>query len=112
MPASFVEAAEAVLVLVGAFFLFVAALGLWRLGDFFQRIHAPTKASTLGLISLFGATLLSLEGAIGTKALLAILFIAATAPIGAHYLARTAHRCGVRPRDPGVRDDYAARDDR
>lgn len=108
MPRSLVEPVQAILVLVGTFFLFVSAAGLWRLRDFFQRIHAPTKAATLGLVSLFGATLLSPGGA-PTKALLAILFIAATAPVGAHYLARTAHRAGLRPGGPGTRDDYADR---
>lgn len=106
------EIVEDVLVLVGAFFLFVSSVGLWRLGDFFERLHAPTKATTLGLASLFGATVLSLGGTTTAKAVLAVIFIAATAPVGAHYLARNAHRCGLRPRGPDVRDDYAAREDR
>ncbi len=103
------SAVEYTLIGVGSFFLFVAGLGVFRLRDFFERIHAPTKASTLGLISLFGATVASLGGETATKALLAVVLIAATNPVGTHYLARTAHRCGIRPRGPGIRDDYAAR---
>lgn len=106
MPATVVENA---LVLVGAFFLLLSGFGLWRLGDFFQRVHAPTKATTLGLVSLFGATVVSLGETAAVKAILAVVFIAATAPVGAHYLARNAHRCGLRPGGPEVRDDYAAR---
>lgn len=99
---------EQALILVGAFFLFVSSLGLWRMKDFYQRIHAPTKAATLGLASIFAATVLMLGWGVATKALLAILFIGATAPVGAHYLARTAYRSGVTPRRELIRDDYAA----
>jgi multicomponent Na+:H+ antiporter subunit G len=103
----FAKAVEYFLVIAGAFFLFVSGVGLWRLGDFFERIHAPTKACTLGLVSLFGATVIALGGTTATKAFLAVVFIAASAPVGSHYLSRTAHRCGLRPRGEKIRDDYA-----
>jgi len=35
--------------LVSAFFSLVGAIGLVRLPDFYMRLHAPTKASTLGV---------------------------------------------------------------
>ena len=105
-----VAAFESLLMLTGAFFLLVSGLGLLRLEDFYQRVHAPTKAATLGLVSLFGAALLALgPAAVGAKALLAVLFIGASNPVGAHYLTRTAYRCGVRPRRPLERDEYAGR---
>ena len=44
-----VEWLAAALILVGAFFLLVGAVGLYRLPDFYMRLHAPTKASTLGV---------------------------------------------------------------
>jgi multicomponent K+:H+ antiporter subunit G len=44
--------------LVGAFFILVGAIGLARLPDFFMRLHAPTKASTLGV----GGGLAGLDG--------------------------------------------------
>lgn len=103
------QALELALIAAGAFFLLVASLGLWRLGDFYQRLHAPTKAATLGLLSLFAAAALELEGTdVLTKALLAMVFIGATAPIGAHYLSRAAYRSGVRPKEPMSHDAYAA----
>ena len=39
-----------ILVLVGAFFTLVGSIGLAKLPDFFTRLHAPTKATTLGEI--------------------------------------------------------------
>lgn len=99
---------ELILIAVGAFFLLVSALGLWRLPDFFQRLHAPTKAATLGLISIFAASLLAQGGEGAGRAVLALLFVGATAPVGAHYLGRTAYLSGV-PTGPLVRDEYAGR---
>lgn len=102
-----IEILEITALLVGAFFMLVASVGVFRLTDFHTRIHAPTKAATLGLAFLFVALALHLqETAAVTKALLAMLFIGMTAPVGAHILARAAYRSGVRPR---VKiDEYAA----
>lgn len=87
-------------VLLGAFFMLVASLGVLRLSDFFLRMHAPTKAATLGLFLLLIALIISTrDGKVATKALLAVLFIGATAPVGAHILSRAAIRSGLRPPD-------------
>lgn len=87
---------EYIAIVVGAFFMFVASLGVLRLRDFYMRIHAPTKAATLGLIFLLIALSIAVaEAALITKAVLAVLFVAATAPVGAHLLARAAYRNGV-----------------
>ena len=44
------------LILAGAIFTFIGALGLARLPDFYTRLHAPTKATTLGVGSLLIAS--------------------------------------------------------
>uniref|UniRef100_UPI0040482724 cation:proton antiporter n=1 Tax=Limnohabitans sp. TaxID=1907725 RepID=UPI0040482724 len=44
-----IEWIAAALILIAAFFLLVGAIGLVRLPDFYMRMHAPTKASTLGV---------------------------------------------------------------
>jgi multicomponent Na+:H+ antiporter subunit G len=100
---------ESAAVLAGTLFMFVASLGVLRLPDFYARIHAPTKAATLGLAFLLGALALHFpELSNVTKAALAILFIGVTAPVGAHILARAAYRSGVRA--PGTTfDEYAPR---
>ena len=46
------------LILIGAGFTLVGSLGLLRLRDFYSRLHAPTKASTLGVGSLLIASAL------------------------------------------------------
>ncbi len=45
----------AALILIGAFFTLVGSIGLFKLPDFFMRLHGPTKATTLGV----GAILLA-----------------------------------------------------
>ena len=42
---------------LGSFFLLVGGLGMLRLPDLFMRLHAPTKASTLGLGSFLIASI-------------------------------------------------------
>ena len=98
---------EVVAIAIGVFFMFVSSLGVLRLPDFYSRIHAPTKAATLGLFFLFVAVAVGVpEKVVVTKALLALLFIAATAPVGAHIMARAAYRTGVRPEKPMAVDEY------
>jgi len=87
--------------------MMIAAIGMLRLADFYQRIHAPTKAATLGLMFLLAAASLALKDqGVVTKAFLAIVFFAVTAPVGAHLLCRAAYRKGVKPASETLRDDY------
>lgn len=92
----FAELLLSVLVLAGAFFTFVGSLGLWRLRDFYTRLHGPTKASTLGVgcLLIASATFFSLSGeGLSLHEVLVTLFLFITAPISAHLLAKAAlHR--------------------
>lgn len=93
---AFAELLLSVLVLAGGFFTFVGSLGLWRLRDFYTRLHGPTKASTLGVGCLLvaSATFFSLAGeGFSLHEVLVTLFLFITAPISAHLLAKAAlHR--------------------
>ncbi len=97
-----------VAIVIGVFFMFVASLGVLRLSDFYMRVHAPTKAATLGIMFLLLAVVLTLQDkAVVTKAVLAILFIATTAPAGAHVLSRAAYRNGIPASEDTELDEYA-----
>jgi len=89
-------AAVVALVAVGSFFLAVGTVGLLRLPNVFNRMHATSKATTLGAASLFlaGAVYFPVEGA-GLTSLVGIVFLFLTAPTGAHMISRSAHRMGV-----------------
>ena len=89
-----VEALVSVLLVFGAAFVLVGSIGLMRLPDFFTRLHAPTKATTLGVGSLVLASglWLSAEGTTLSEVLIAV-FLFLTAPVSAHLLAKAAlHR--------------------
>lgn len=87
------EIALAVLLVAGSFFILVGALGLVKLSDVFRRLHAPTKASTLGvgcvLLASMGEHLLRGEG-LQPRELLITVFLFMTAPISAHLIAKAA----------------------
>ena len=46
------------LLLVGAFLAFTGSLGLLRLSSFYERVHAPTLGTTLGIGSVLLASML------------------------------------------------------
>jgi len=103
------ETLSAAAVVGGTLFLFVASVGVLRLRDFYSRIHAPTNAAPLGLASLLVAAAAALwDSSVVTKAVLAMVFIGISAPVGAHILLRAGYRCGVPARKETRRDDYAA----
>src|SRR5690606_32291826 len=84
--------------LVGLFFMFVGALGVWRMPDLYGRLHANTKCLTLGLIGLLLAAMLYLSlledvpmVSVITRGVLVIVFQFVAAPVGAHLLSRGAH---------------------
>ncbi len=78
------------LLLAGAFFTLVGSLGLYRLPDFFTRLHAPTKSSTLGVGALLVASILLPLGSgflPGMAEVLLTFFVFLTAPVSANMLA-------------------------
>jgi multicomponent Na+:H+ antiporter subunit G len=85
-----------VLMALGAGLLLLAAVGLLRLPDVFARMHAATKAASLGLACVLAGTavLMPTPGTVA-KVVLAILFQLATAPVAAHVIGRAAYRAGV-----------------
>jgi multicomponent Na+:H+ antiporter subunit G len=90
------EAIASILLLVGAVFTLLAALGLVRLPDLFMRLQATTKASTLGVGALAVAVAVHYaSGGVSARAVLVLAFVFITAPAGAHAIARAAHRSGV-----------------
>ena len=93
--------------IAGAVFLFLAALGLLRMPDVYNRMQAGTKATTLGsLLFLIGIAIVKPEW--WAKILVLILFIVFTNPISSHALARAAHFVGIPLSDRTVKDDLAS----
>ena len=93
---------------VGALFLLVGSVGLFRLPDFYMRLHGPTKASTLGIGAILMASIIFFsfkESRLSIKEFLIILFIFLTAPITANMLSKAALHVRTKPRGDTVNRD-------
>jgi multicomponent K+:H+ antiporter subunit G len=107
-----IEMMLSVLIVVGALFTFIGSLGLARLGDFYTRLHGPTKATTLGVGALLIASVLyfSTRGeGLSLHEILVTLFLFITAPVSAHLLAKAALHLRVRslaPPPPEAEDPF------
>lgn len=80
-------------ILAGGAFTLLGSIGLARLPDFFCRLHAPTKATTLGVGGMLLASALYFsfrDGTFSVHELMIALFLFISAPISAHMLAKTA----------------------
>ncbi len=83
----------AVLVLIGASFTLIGSIGLYKLPDFYMRLHGPTKATTLGVGAILIASVLHFSFTTETISLHEILvtvFLFITAPVSAHLMAKAA----------------------
>jgi len=117
-----IEIVVAALILLGAAFVLIGSWGLVRLPSTMERLHGPTKATTLGLGSLLLASMLyfqSVRGVWTAHELLIAFFLFITAPISANMIAKVhLHRlrtgaiteqaslAGLPPR-PGSEGDWA-----
>ncbi|MFT5048560.1 MAG: multicomponent Na+:H+ antiporter subunit G [Porticoccaceae bacterium] len=97
-----------ILIVLGGGFAAIAGLGLLRLPDVLIRMHASTKAGTLGVgLIVLGVSVHFATSLVITKALLIIAFLFLTAPVGAHLVGRAAYRRGLPLWDKTLVDDAA-----
>jgi multicomponent Na+:H+ antiporter subunit G len=102
-----VSVVAGVLLGIGTFLLVAASIGFLRLPDFFTRMHAISKADTLGaVLSLAGLACLTDDLLVVLKLLLIGLFVFLANPVATHALSRAAVLTGMRPwvrgQGPGV----------
>lgn len=82
--------------LAGAFFMFLSALGILRMPDVYTRLQAGTKAATLGAIAVILSVALLHPAWIG-KILLVLVLVLLTSPVSSSTIARSALMAGLRP---------------
>jgi len=81
------------LIIIGAVFTLVGSIGVYKLPDFYMRLHGPTKASTLGVGAILIASVIYFslkQDALSLHEILVTVFLFITAPIGAHLMAKAA----------------------
>ncbi|OCW55741.1 monovalent cation/H(+) antiporter subunit G [Hoeflea olei] len=101
----------ALLLLIGSAFTLVAAIGLLRLPDLYTRMHAASKAGTMGSCLVLIALAVHAHD-LGTmsRALAGVVFFLLTAPVSSHLLAKAAYSVGYRLHPTSVRDEMAPKD--
>ncbi|MFD1850202.1 monovalent cation/H(+) antiporter subunit G [Oceanobacillus bengalensis] len=96
-------------ILIGSFLILSASIGIVRFPDIYTKLHAATKASTLGLAGVLIAAFMFLyiqHDIVSGKLLLAILFMFITNPVSAHMISRAAHKKGIKPVIKNRKDAY------
>ena len=97
------------LLLAGGVFAAIAGIGLLRFPDVLMRMHASTKAGTLGVgLSVFSVAIYYADDLVTTKVILIVSFILLTAPVAAHLIGRAAYRTSSALWAPTIVDDKSA----
>jgi multicomponent K+:H+ antiporter subunit G len=113
---AYIEYAISALLVIGGLFGLVGSFGLLKLRDTMQRLHAPTKATTVGVGSALIASMayfMLIEGKTSWHELLITLFLFLTAPITANFIAKAHMHLAIREEDmpaTGVGTDWATYD--
>ena len=106
------EIITASLLLLGALLILIAGLGVLRMPDLFLRLSATSKAATLGVGLVLGATALYFDDfGITSRALATIIFLLLTTPEAAHRISRAAYITGAPLWDETTLDELRERYD-
>ncbi|TGG96039.1 Na+/H+ antiporter subunit G [Natronospirillum operosum] len=94
-----VELLVSALILAGAGFAVIGALGLARMPDFYMRVHLPTAGTTLGVGCTLSASVIYFSFSLQTLSVhefLISMFLFITAPVSSHMMAKVALHTGVK----------------
>jgi multicomponent Na+:H+ antiporter subunit G len=93
--------------ILGTGLILVAGIGIVRMPDLPTRMHASSKAGTLGAILLLvGVAIAFMDADVVWRVVLIVLFLSLTAPVAAHMIARAGYRSGVPLARETVIDEY------
>lgn len=94
------------LILFGSLLSLTAAIGMLRMPDLLMRMHAGTKAGTLGVSLILTAIAIHFAMiSVAIKVIIIIGFLFLTIPIGAHMLGRAAYIIQVPLWEKTCKDD-------
>lgn len=96
--------------LFGVFDVLVGMIGLIRLPDIYNRLHATTKIATTGAFFVLLSILIQ-DGltAFGLKAIAIGIFLLMTAPVAGHVMGRAAYNINIPPCDQTLFDAYCGK---
>ncbi|WP_102127914.1 monovalent cation/H(+) antiporter subunit G [Deinococcus planocerae] len=96
-------------ILIGAFFVLTAAIGVVRFPDLYSRLHASSKLVTLGSAGIFlGVAFELADAAAFTRLAAVLLFQFLTTPLTAYLIAQAAYLRGLAPTLEDGTDEWGA----
>jgi multicomponent Na+:H+ antiporter subunit G len=104
---SWLEVLGVIFLIQGIVFTALAALGLMRMPDVYNRLHASSKALTFGALGVLFSTIGLSGPELSLRSVMAGVFILITAPIAATALARAAYRQGAPMTERTILDELA-----
>lgn len=106
----FVELVISFFIVLAGIFGLVGSFGLIKLKDTLQRLHAPTKATSLGVGGVLIASMLYfllVEGTLSFHELLITVFLFLTAPVSAQFIAKSYIQAKLKPSElPPTEGDF------
>lgn len=84
--------AGSIVLLLGASFSLIAAVGVLRLPNLYTRMHAASKAGAVGGgLILLAVALVCFDAGVALRAVIGVIFLLLTTPVAAHLLARASY---------------------
>lgn len=95
-----------ILCTLGAIFILIAGIGIYRMPDFYTRLSVTVKAGTIGVGCILAAVSIYFSDfPVTTKVFAIIFFIFITSPVAAFMISKTAYMTGVKLWDKSVYDE-------
>jgi monovalent cation/proton antiporter MnhG/PhaG subunit len=92
MISTLLDVLGGVLLLIGLVLLTIGLLGVLRLPDTLNQLHAQGLVTGPGVIAVLASSITTENAAIITFAVLAIAFVTLTSPVSSHVIARVARQ--------------------
>ncbi len=83
-----------IFIFLGVIAFVISAIGLVRMPDIYTRMHAGTKATTIGVILVI-LGVICMEPSWAWKLILLAIFILLTNPLSSSVIARASHKDGA-----------------
>lgn len=110
MIVTFLQYLAGIVMILGALFCLLAGFGILRLPDLYMRMHAASKAGTMGAgLSLAAIALVAFDGGVILRAIAGFVFLLLTAPVSTHLLARAAYLAGYSPSELTVTNEIESK---
>ncbi|WP_293783406.1 monovalent cation/H(+) antiporter subunit G [uncultured Aeromicrobium sp.] len=95
-----IDVISGLLLILGASFALIAAIGIVRFPELLSRMHAATKPQTLGLLLILSGLGLQAED-VGDLTIIVVVavFQLLTAPVSAHMVGRASFRTALVDKD-------------